>query len=222
MIFRRPVSILCTSALAMMALLHCKGSTSEPSKTPADSSGTAQMNGSSGSNDSDSSALDDAQIAAITDAANSAEVEQGRLAQSKATDSRVRTFAAMMVDHHSEARREQQGLSVAKVDNAESQRLAREADNALQSLQQKSGQDFDREYVRLQCEEHRKVLDTLQSKLLPAAKGPALRAYLEKLKPKVEAHLAQAERLQQELGASDGKSSQSSKESSGDARASSR
>jgi len=219
--FRRQTATVYTIVLALTALTHCKSSNSEPSKSAdnasdpssRESSADPVAQSSSSSSSRDSKALDDAQIAAIADATNSAEVEQGKLAQSKASDSRVRTFATMMVDHHGEARRDQQALSVGKQDNADSRRLSDEADTALQSLQQKTGTDFDRAYIQLQCDEHRKVLTTLDEKLLPAAKDPALKAYLEKLKPKVEAHLAQAERLQQELGASDGKSSQSNGDS---------
>jgi putative membrane protein len=225
---RGQTAIVYTAALALAALTHCKSSNSEPSKTAQSASDPSSREDSASSNSSSShasaadgspaqssssrsvpNALDDAQIAAITDAANSAEVEQGKLAQSKASDSRVRTFATMMVDHHGEARRDQGALSVGKQDNPDSQRLSDEAETAVQSLQQKSGTDFDRAYIQLQCEEHRKVLNTLEQKLLPAAKDPGLKAYLEKLKPKIEAHLAQAERLQKELGSSEGKSSQS-------------
>lgn len=209
------------TALAIAGLLHCSSHSSEPSKTAADessSSSTAPTNSAeansspSGAADAQggaapSQALDDAQIAAITDAANSAEVEQGRLAQSKASDPRVRSFAAMMIEHHGEARRDQQALSVSKQDSADSERMSKEADSALSSLQQKSGADFDRAYIQLQCDEHRKVLNDLDQKLLPAAKDPGLRAYLEKLKPRVQDHLAQAERLQKELGASSSQTS---------------
>lgn len=229
--FRRQSLTVGTTSLALIGLLHCKGSDSEPSRTAADESASAATASTSGSDENGSprdpadpreraestqqgasegsaKALDDSQIAAITDAANSAEMTQGQLAQSKASDSRVRSFAAMMVDHHGEARREQQALGVEKRDNAESQRLSDEADTALQSLQQKSGAEFDRAYIQLQCEEHKKVLDTIEQKLLPAAKDPGLKAYLQQLEPKVEAHLAQAERLQKDLGTSDSKSSQ--------------
>jgi putative membrane protein len=222
--FRRQTATVYTLALALTALTHCKSSDSEPSKTADNASGPStgessaepatQSSSSSSSSNGESKALDDAQIAAIADAANSAEVEQGKLAQSKATDSRVRTFATMMVDHHGEARRDQQALSVGKQDNAESKRLSEEAETALRSLQQKTGTEFDRAYIQLQCDEHRKVLQTLEQKLLPAAKDPKLEAYLVQLKPRIEAHLAQAERLQKELGASDGKSSQSNDDSS--------
>jgi putative membrane protein len=210
---RRNTATLYLTALATSVLLHCSSSSSEPSKTAADESATmAQTSGveanssASGATDAQGGAasgtqsLDDAQIAAITDAANSAEVEQGRLAQSKAADPRVRSFAAMMVEHHGEARRDQQALSVAKQDSPDSERMSKDADTALSSLQQKTGAEFDRAYIQLQCEEHRKVLQEIDQKLLPAAKDPSLRAYLQELKPKVQEHLAEAERLQKELG----------------------
>jgi len=233
---RPNTATLYTTALAIAGLLHCSSHNSEASKTAADQSGSTTPTNSAEANSSPSGAsdaqgastgsaqsssssantkkLDDAQIAAITDAANSAEVEQGRLAQSKASDPRVRSFAAMMVEHHGEARRDQQALSVSKQDSADSERMSKDADTALSSLQQKTGADFDRAYIQLQCEEHQKVLHDLDQKLLPAAQDPGLRAYLEKLKPKVQDHLSQAERLQKELGSSGSQSSQASDTSS--------
>ena len=145
--------------------------------------------------------LDDGEIAAITDAANSAEIEQGRLARTKAKDPRVRDFASMMVDHHGEAKKDQQKLNVEPIASADSRRMQGDAQQALKELEkQKSGKEFDRAYLQLQIEEHRKVLSALNDRLLPAAKDGKLESYLESIKPKVESHLAQAERLQEELG----------------------
>jgi len=143
--------------------------------------------------------LGDGEIAAITDAANSAEIEQGRLARDKAKDPRVRDFAAMMVDHHGEAQKDQQKLNVEPTASADSKRMQDDAEAALKALKQKSGKEFDRAYLQLQIEEHRKVLSALNDQLLPSAKDGKLEAYLENIKPKVESHLAQAERLQEEL-----------------------
>jgi predicted outer membrane protein len=74
-----------------------------------------------------------------------------------------------------------------------------ESEDALASLETKSGKDFDQAYLQLQIDEHRQVLKKLDQELLPAARNPGLKAYLQEIKPKVESHLAQAERLQQEL-----------------------
>lgn len=223
--FSRLSSVVCLSALAVAAL-QCKSSDTAASKSPdtvqqaangpaADSEGVgasgvtsetsapAPATSTTVHNESakapKQAKLDDAEIVAITAAANSAEIEQGRLAQQKAHDPRVRDFGAMMVDHHGEARQDQQKLSVEPTQSADAQRMQRDAEDALRSLKQKSGKEFDRAYLQLQIDEHRKVRDELQDKLLPSAKDSGLKAYLEDIKPKVESHLAQAERLQEEM-----------------------
>jgi putative membrane protein len=167
-------------------------------QAPADKFDTSTVESPS-SKARNASKLEDTQIAAITDAANSAEIEQGRLARAKAKDPRVRDFAAMMVDHHSAAKQDQEKLKLEPSANADSERMQGDAADALKSLKQKSGKDFDRAYLQLQIDEHRKLLGALNDRLLPSAKDGKLEAYLENIKPKVESHLAQAERLQAEL-----------------------
>jgi putative membrane protein len=219
--FSRLHPLVYVSALALAAL-QCKSSDTAASKSPddvqPDNGHAGQAQGAGGPatqsegvgasgvtvhNDEQkpapSAGLDDGQIVAITAAANTAEIEQGRLAQEKAHDPRVRDFGAMMVDHHGEARQDQQKLSVEPVSNTDSQRMQRDAEDALRSLKQKNGKEFDRAYLQLQIDEHKQVRDELQDKLLPSAKDSGVKAYLEDIKPKVESHLAQAERLQEEL-----------------------
>ncbi|HEX2674614.1 MAG TPA: DUF4142 domain-containing protein, partial [Polyangiaceae bacterium] len=57
-------------------------------------------------------ALNDAQIAAITEAVNSAEIAQAKIAQAKSKDAAVKTFAAMMITHHGEAKQKQAKLKL--------------------------------------------------------------------------------------------------------------
>lgn len=54
--------------------------------------------------------LSEGQIAMVADLANTSEIEQGKLAQSKAKSESVKKFAAMMVKHHTEAKTEQAKL----------------------------------------------------------------------------------------------------------------
>jgi putative membrane protein len=223
--FLRLPSGIYLSALTLAAVA-CKSSDTVPSNTPAAHRASSSESADESGVNSETSAplpqaavtpfepeqavsanqpapkqasLDDAEIAAITDAANGAEIEQGRLARQKAKDPRVRDFASMMVDHHGEARREQQKLSLEPSENADSKRMQADARDALKALKGKSGKEFDQAYLQLQIEEHRKVLRALTDELLPSVKDSKLQAYLENIKPKVESHLAQAERLQEEL-----------------------
>jgi len=171
----------------------------QASVTPPPAPSSGKTDGKTDEPSERSSKLDDAEIVAITAAANGAEVDQGRLARQKAKDPRVRDFGSMMVDHHGQAIQEQEKLSLQATQSEESKRLQDDARDALESLKGKRGKEFDRAYLQLQIDEHRKVLRTLKEQLLPAAKDSQLKAYLENLEPKVESHLAQAERLQEEL-----------------------
>jgi putative membrane protein len=184
-------------ALGLLALpgLHCRGSNPYPGNTPTVSAPVASAT----TPERPHTALNDEQIAAITAAANDAELDQGNLARAKAKDPRIRDFAAMMVDHHSEARREQRSLNIPEVASPDSDLRTREAEAAFQSLQHQHGDEFDAAYLQLQIEEHRNVLETLKRVLVPEAKDAQLKAFLQKITPTVESHLAQAERLREEM-----------------------
>jgi putative membrane protein len=144
-------------------------------------------------------ALSDGQIAAITDAANSAEIAQAKVAQAKSKDPAVKKFAAMMITHHGEAKQKQAKLKLKTEESGISTALQADAGATLNALNTDSSKDFDKTYVAAQVTEHQKVLDTINDKLLPNAKDAALKAYLEDIKPTVEQHLKQAKQLQESL-----------------------
>jgi uncharacterized protein (DUF305 family) len=155
-------SIVISSALAIAAV-SCGGSNS-PSNTPtaagdeqstiAGSTESTQPPMASGSTGIDSSStsgsdgaplgtrtgkLNDAQIAAITDSVNSAEIEQARIARSKSQNEQVRRFASMMIEHHSEARAQQAALNLETAESPLSQQLAIESQATLETLKARTG-----------------------------------------------------------------------------------
>jgi len=141
-------------------------------------------------------ALSDEQIAAITDAANSAEIAQAKLAESKSKNADVKRFAAMMIKHHGEAKTKQAKLKLQPADSSDSTALKADAESTLDTLKKDTGKDFDKAYIDAQVDGHQKVLDALNQKLLPSVKNADLKAYLDEIKPKVEEHLRQAKELQ--------------------------
>lgn len=143
--------------------------------------------------------LSDEQIAAVTEAANSAEIAQAKIAQTKSKDAGVKRFAAMMITHHSEAKQKQAKLKLKPQESGVSTTLQADAASTLNALKADQGKDFDKVYVTAQVDEHQKVLDTINDKLLPNAKNAELKAYLEEVKSKVEQHLGEAKKLQQNL-----------------------
>ena len=180
--------------------------------TPANASGGSAVNGAS-SNDGNSAraepsraetapeaqALSDAQIARITNDANATEIEQGKLAQARAKDARVKAFADRMVKHHTEAKDKQAKLGLTTAESDLSTKLERESGTAMGALRANAGKSFDQEYLQTQIKEHQQVLDTIEQQLLPNAKGSELKAYLKEIRPTVEAHLKDARELEVKL-----------------------
>jgi putative membrane protein len=110
--------------------------------------------------------LDDAHIAAITDAANTAEVEQAQVAKARAKNARVKKFAQTMIDHHGKAKADgaklAQKLSVSPLESSTSSALRGEHATTLTALKEQKA-DFDLAYIKAQVEGHRKVLSLFDS-----------------------------------------------------------
>lgn len=146
--------------------------------------------------DAPPSTLSDAQIAAITDGANSAEIEQAKLARSKSKNQKVLQFASMMITHHSEAQKKQAKLNITAAESPLSAQMTTDANQVLTSLKEKTGSDFDQAYLKSQVDEHQTLLDALNTRLLPSASNPELKAYLQEIKTRVEQHLEAARTAQ--------------------------
>jgi putative membrane protein len=148
-------------------------------------------------------ALTDGQILEVTHTANTAEIEQAKIALVRSKDARVRQFAQMMVRDHTQA--DDKGIVVARKYNLERQQspasdsLRSDADGATQTLKADALADFDKDYVDTQVREHQAVLDTLDQKLIPTAQDPGVKSYLLTIRAAVASHLQHAEDLQRAL-----------------------
>jgi putative membrane protein len=146
----------------------------------------------------------DAQIIAVTGAANLGEIEQARAALTKARNPRVKQFAQRMIGDHQAA--ESKGQAIAKKGNivAEENDVSRELKaggaQVMSSLRSASaGEDFDRTYVAAQVAEHTRVLQLLDDKLVPQATSAALKSHLQAVRVKVAMHLTMAKDIQSSL-----------------------
>jgi putative membrane protein len=141
-------------------------------------------------------ALSDAQIAGILEAANTAEIQQGSIAQRMAHRQEVRDFATMMVMDHSKALEEGQRLSTNAGFGTAGSDLASELkaknQETVSELNDAKPSDFDEEYMKSQVEAHEEVLGLLDEKLIPNAADPDLRASLIAKRATVAAHLERA------------------------------
>lgn len=145
-------------------------------------------------------ALTEAQMAKLSELVNTAEVDQGKLAQRRAKAPAVKRFAEMMVNHHNLALREQvklvKKLNLSPADSATAATLRADGQKTLETLKSANAADFDAAYLKSQVDGHQKVLDLLDTQLLPSAKTPEVADALRKGRAAVETHLSEARALQ--------------------------
>jgi putative membrane protein len=124
------------------------------------------------------------------------EVQIAQLAATKATDPQVKSFASMLVDHHTKANNELVQLANAKkveLPAAPPRGMRRD----IEKLGKKSGAEFDRDFVRnVGIKAHEKDIKLFE-KASKDLKDAELKAFATKTLPVLQEHLAQAQKLPQ-------------------------
>jgi putative membrane protein len=143
----------------------------------------------------------DARIAATASRSNFSEIEPSRLAVQRAQMDGVKQYAQMMIAEHEVLERQMREMLAAKgvmpVDNAFSLQLQRNLQPTLDMLRSRQGAQFDMDFMNHMVSSHMLTLHTLDTSLIPEADDPQMKAMLrDVVRPKVAAHLQQAQALQ--------------------------
>lgn len=153
-------------------------------------SGQASAAGSAPASAMAKSSLNKADQAAVVDMAmaNMAEVEMGKMAQTKGTSDEVKRFAQQMIDDHSKALTEVQQLAQAKNVMLPGSLDAKHNAEAAK-LNGMSGAAFDKAYMaKGGVQDHTMVLAKLKG-ISKKAKDADVKALADKMIPTVEQHL---------------------------------
>ena len=142
--------------------------------------------------------LDDPTIVAIFDAANTWDIETGRLAAKKGTSKAVRDFGEMLVRDHGAVR--QQGRDMAKKLGVHPTLpkdfgMAKDHASALAALNRAKGKAFDRAFLAHEVAFHKAVIDAVTTTLLPALTNQEVKDLVTKVAPAFQAHQAAAQNL---------------------------
>lgn len=145
------------------------------------------------------SAPDDAQIAGIVVAANTVDIDAGKLAQQMSSNAEVKAFAQQMVTDHSGVNKQAVALvtklKVTPQDSELSKSLKQGGSDNLAKLKKLKGKEFDRAYVDHEVAYHQAVIDALDKTLIPNAKNAELKETLVKVRPAFVAHLEHAKHI---------------------------
>jgi putative membrane protein len=184
--------VVCTLVVSLAFTGCAKKETAEQNPPAGDTTGMAPS--------TDTSGLTDANIAAIVVAANSSDIKNGEQAKTKAMNAEVKKFAQMMITDHTASNKAATDLAtklnLTPEDNDTSRDLAKDQDDKRSDMASKTGADFDKAYIDNEVDYHEKVLDAIDTKLIPNAQNADLKALLEKTRPVVQHHLDEAKQIQ--------------------------
>jgi putative membrane protein len=145
------------------------------------------------------SALSDAQIAAIVVTANQVDIDAGKLAAARSASPDVQTLAERMVVDHTSVNQKATDLvtrlKVTPAPNETSASLQRDGDANLARLRPLDGGAFDRAYVTNEIRYHQAVIDAMDNSLIPSAHNPELKALLVQVRPAFVSHLEHAKHV---------------------------
>ena len=142
----------------------------------------------------------DAQILAFATAANAGEIQEGTIAEQKATNPAVKSFARLMVTDHKKMLAEGKALATKLAITPDTTKsdvtdLSKGVSDDVKDLNdKKAGKEWDEDYIGKQVDAHQKVLDKLQD-ASKSAQNPQLKDALSQSIGKVQEHLTKAQAL---------------------------
>lgn len=134
---------------------------------------------------------DDGTFAKMAYMGNCAEISAGNLAIAKAQNPQVAALGRMMVADHTAANAQLMTI-VKDIDRADS--LDAEHQSLKDSLMNLGGADFDKAYVQSQVKDHQTAISLFQEEAANGKKKE-LKAYANKLLPKLKSHLEHVNKL---------------------------
>ena len=125
----------------------------------------------------------------VTAAANAgmAEVQMGQYASQYATDPRVKRFGSMMVEDHTKANQELKSLASAR-NIAVPSDVSDDEKKHMTELTQKKGKDFDKSYIDMMMDGHKKVISNFE-KAASNLSDSTIKNFAQQTLPVLQKHL---------------------------------
>jgi putative membrane protein len=139
---------------------------------------------------------DDSETLVKAAAGNLAEIEIGKLAQTKGTTAHVREFGKMLVDDHSKALAELSDFA-AKKNVTLPTAITEDGKDKYNKLNEKNGKDFDKAFSDAMVDDHEKDIKMYED-ASQNANDPDVRTWAAAVVPTLQQHLEHAKMLQDE------------------------
>ena len=183
-------SLLFVASLAALSVAGCKKDNATAPDNAAPTASSEQAAATPGA--VASPGQDFANTAAASDAF---EIQSSQLAAEKASSAKVKNFAEQMIKAHTESTAKLKSAAAAATPAITPvPQLSPAQQQALASLQSKSGAEFDKAYIQAQAEAHQMTLERLRA-YSTTGDVPSLKAFATEMVPIVTAHLNMAKGL---------------------------
>jgi len=183
--------VILGAGLIIIFLNSCKNETKqEDPKEVAEDINEAKFDTIADKEDDSEFLVDQAEI-------NLAEIEIGKLAQTKSTNAEVKKFGKMLVDEHTKAASEVSALAKTKNFTLPTS-LTEEGQEEYNKLNEKSGTDFDKKFADMMVSGHEKAIDKLR-KAAEDATDADVKLWASNNIAGLTAHLEHAKLLKQNL-----------------------
>jgi putative membrane protein len=198
-LIRYNLLLLAAAGLITVGCSNNKAATPDTSSAQPSSSSSATTPNSNTSANADQKFVEDAAKG------NRAEVELGKMVESKAKDPAVKQFAQMMVKDHTDALNQLQKLAQSK-NITLPDGVPSDAQDLQQKLSTEQGKQFEKDYMSGMVEDHQKDVQEFQD-ASQNLKDSDLKQWAGTMLPKLQQHLAKAQAVDSQLNGKTGSSS---------------
>jgi putative membrane protein len=193
------LSNLCFAASLALFVLSCNNSQQDATRdakdsnaTKMDSTGTDTSGAGKTSPMPASVSKDDATFVVNAANAGMTEVQLGQLAQQKGMAKDVKEYGAMMEKDHTAAGDKLKALAASKNITMPAA-ISPEMQKNIDDLQQKSGKDFDKAYINMMVDDHKKVISEFEDESKKGSDAD-IRAFADSTLHTLRHHLQEAEK----------------------------
>jgi len=185
-------------AASSFFIVSCGGGGADATKEAKDSNTTKMDSASDSSGSAKSSSIpasvskDDATFVVNTANANMTEIQLGQLAQQKGMMKDVKDYGSMMEKDHTAAGDKLKALAMQKNITLPST-ISPEMQKNVDDLQKKSGKDFDKAYISMMVDDHKKVISQFEDESKKGSDAD-IRAFADSTLHTLRNHLQEAEK----------------------------
>lgn len=198
---KKTISVAAIACAAVISFQACNSGAPDPIKSANE---TNEVKQDSAEHHSDSGATTatpvseaDSKFAVEAAGGGMMEVQLGELAQQKAASQRVKDFGAMMVRDHTKANSELKSLAGMKNITLPPSPGTDDLDH-IKNLSKKSGKEFDKDYMKMMVDDHKKDIDAFE-KASKDANDSDIKAFASKTLPVLKGHLDSAKAVHDAL-----------------------